>query len=528
MLKPVESESATINLVEGEPSNAAEQQKESSEPMRKSEPEKKAQKPDPMSDAAPNSSFHKSKYFGFMRHKIILAACGLVAGTVLLMSTLDLKQQIVRPVQIDKNLSISDPEPIPELAPNLSYVEESWQKNREFSEGLCPVNELVWESNKIGFVDRTGRVVIKAQFDQVGDFHEGLARVMAGYPHKGPTDSQPGWGFIDKTGRYVIQPKLEAADDFVGGIAPVVFAAGKTVGSRPVAGLIDKQGRTIVKIDDITSSNDIPKRFGDIYLVNTSKGKGVIDKAGNWIQKPGEFEYPSEGQSSPDRFTFGPPGPSMAVEPFYEKCLPFSKGGKVGLLDEQGNVVLPPHRDGELSSFNKGVAKFVHNGQTFFVDSSGKEIFKNRFDSATNYDDIIAVRIEGKTVVIDKTGKQLREIDAACSGNLNKPWLSEGRAAFYVKDKVGYLDSNGDVVIPAKYNYGSPFKNGVANVWDGNYWRLIDRNGNFALPQRFITFELNDAGQMRGEIPGPLEFLTHAKKAEETNYDYRPDNRKIF
>ena len=58
--------------------------------------------------------------------------------------------------------------------------------------GLFPVRV----NGKAGFIDKTGKPVIKPQFDDTYGFHEGLAQVKIGDK----------WGYIDKTGRYVWKP----------------------------------------------------------------------------------------------------------------------------------------------------------------------------------------------------------------------------------------------------------------------------------------------------------------------------------
>lgn len=70
-----------------------------------------------------------------------------------------------------------------------------------FSEGLAPVSI---PQQKIGFIDRTGKVVITPQFDQrfdqeQGVFSDGLATVAMGNK----------WGYIDKTGKWVIAPQFD-------------------------------------------------------------------------------------------------------------------------------------------------------------------------------------------------------------------------------------------------------------------------------------------------------------------------------
>lgn len=65
---------------------------------------------------------------------------------------------------------------------------------------------------KNGYIDKTGNVVIKGDFQDPMPFSEGLARVQ---------NSSGLYGYIDKTGKYVIKPKYRSATPFKNGIARV-------------------------------------------------------------------------------------------------------------------------------------------------------------------------------------------------------------------------------------------------------------------------------------------------------------------
>ena len=64
-------------------------------------------------------------------------------------------------------------------------------------------------NGKEGYIDATGRIVIKPQFQSVEYFSEGLAHVCIGNKS----------GFIDKTGRFVINPQFDNARGFSEGLA---------------------------------------------------------------------------------------------------------------------------------------------------------------------------------------------------------------------------------------------------------------------------------------------------------------------
>ena len=72
-------------------------------------------------------------------------------------------------------------------------------------EGLYPAQI----GERLGFIDRSGTIVINPQFDDAEEFSEGLARVAVG-------DKV---GYIDDSGAYVINPQFNRAGNFSGGLA---------------------------------------------------------------------------------------------------------------------------------------------------------------------------------------------------------------------------------------------------------------------------------------------------------------------
>jgi len=98
-----------------------------------------------------------------------------------------------------------------------------------FSEGLAPVLSF----NKLGFMDKTGKVVIEPQFRETSGFSEGLAAVkIIG------SEGHYVWGYIDRAGRFAVEPQFSQAQPFAGGLARVATADGKEQ-------LIDGTGKVI-------------------------------------------------------------------------------------------------------------------------------------------------------------------------------------------------------------------------------------------------------------------------------------------
>ena len=74
-------------------------------------------------------------------------------------------------------------------------------RNGDFSEGLAAVRE----KTTFGYIDTSGRTVIKPQFDLAGAFGGGLAPVKIGEK----------WGYVDTTGALTIEPQFDDAGAFI-------------------------------------------------------------------------------------------------------------------------------------------------------------------------------------------------------------------------------------------------------------------------------------------------------------------------
>jgi hypothetical protein len=95
-----------------------------------------------------------------------------------------------------------------------------------FNEGLAALED---STGKHGFIDSTGKVVIRFRFRFAWGFSDGLARV----------DSANFVGYIDKSGKQVLPFKYRHASDFIQGMALVTAYEDRV--------LIDKTGKEIIQ-----------------------------------------------------------------------------------------------------------------------------------------------------------------------------------------------------------------------------------------------------------------------------------------
>ena len=102
----------------------------------------------------------------------------------------------------------------------------------DFSEGLCVVRDT---SDKYGYIDTLGHMVIPARYVVAGSFSEGRAYVQLKYGEK--------FGFIDRSGELVIPLAYDNIKAFHNGRAAVEIRASDGTARQ---GYIDRQGKLVI------------------------------------------------------------------------------------------------------------------------------------------------------------------------------------------------------------------------------------------------------------------------------------------
>ncbi len=130
----------------------------------------------------------------------------------------------------------------------------------EFHEGLAVLSVRGGEAQSnqnrsYGYIDHTGKVVIRPRFGEADDFSEGLAAVRTKKTTvygKGDT-----WGYIDKTGKYQIEAVYNEAHSFRGGVARVHLGGTlHVVDDAPAfweggeSWLIDTRGKKLMRMQE--------------------------------------------------------------------------------------------------------------------------------------------------------------------------------------------------------------------------------------------------------------------------------------
>lgn len=157
------------------------------------------------------------------------------------------------------------------------------------------------------------------------------------------------------------------------------------------------------------------------------------------------------------------------ADPYYR----IVQNGKVGYIDNQGRIVVPPKLD-------EWVRGEFHNGLLLTGVADGP--------------------------YIDPTGKN------ALDTGFYRNWdFSEGLAVAmrkYTDKKFGYIDSRGNFAIPPQFNaslgdYVWPFSGGFAKIEVKGSYGFIDDTGKFAIPPTLLNADVFSGGMVRVVLDGP-------------------------
>lgn len=396
-------------------------------------------------------------------------------------------------------------------------IAPQYEDAHSFAEDLAAVKQ----DGKWGYIDHDNQVVVPFQYDQAYNFNEGLAVVGKVVPSNGMDwgwDEEAGdapwytveYGFIDKTGAYTpflyqswwgdgivpIQAPLTdlefEGDDYIfhnGYIWMYADMGGPSV--TPYA-LFDTTGKEAKGANGETlyTDNPVPVNeglavagwYGAYYsFVDMRTGETVLETK----DIPGVTV--DEWGHSDDLVTFGPFNQGLAPIRLYSRDEETYDwvDGRLGFIDRQGNWAVQPTL-----------------GDNYYL-SGLSTVWQVFGDTGLG----MVKGANGKFGAIDKQGNTVIPFQ------YDELWSDqEGRAAFCLDGKYGFLDAAGDhsVVIPAQFEAAGEYNNGLAAVYDGEKAYLIDWDGK-AVPG---TQDLDPDAYFKEDTYGnkrtyePEEYLT--------------------
>lgn len=306
---------------------------------------------------------------------------------------------------------------------------------------------------KHSYIDREGNVVIDAsKYRGAGSFSEGLAAIQ--------TEDYL-TGFMDKSGKVVIRPQFYEAGHFSEGLAIVKTHEKSFFFPEDNLGYIDKTGQIVIKTDcdhlyDFSEGIAVGKKGNEFYLIDKTGAKTYFHNT-NEIQ----LEF-SGNQKFSD-------GLIVACDVKTQKC---------GFMDKSGKFVIEPKFE-NASSFSEGLARVLivenQREKLGFINRKGEYVIPPKFDidcnflNSTDFSEELASLLDGPLTVdsepyfmyIDKTG----EVVLRTEFFRTEPF-HEGLAAVYDADinSYGFINKSGEIAIPVQFSSVSNFSEGLAIV----------------------------------------------------------------
>ena len=301
-------------------------------------------------------------------------------------------------------------------------------------------------------------------------------------------------------------------------------------------GFIDRAGAVAIPFEFDFAS---PHSEG-LAAVRRDGRVGCVDRAGRWVIPLGAFE---------------------SLGGFREKLCSAERDGKRGFIDRTGHWVIPPTFN-FCYSFQEGLSKTEAGGRLGYIDGRGEWVIPPRFEFAENFiggfavvrdpdefDDMwyldragrmalgpfggISAFSEGWGAVADERG--CRFIDATGNTILRLPpqvyarRFREGLAAAEdhtrSERRMGYIDRQGEWVIPPQFDFTSAFVNGLATVEVADEKGLIDKAGRYVVPlQAFRKLDDPYEGRIAFAKPGELGGYMDERGRVVINPAYRLTN----
>lgn len=202
----------------------------------------------------------------------------------------------------------------------------------------------------------------------------------------------------------------------------------------------------------------------------------------------------------------------------------------IGFIDEKG-VMLTDFKYDRAFPFSDEMALVMKDEKYGYIDKTGKEVISLQYEDGAMFSEgLAAVKVNGKNGFINKKGEMA--IKPAFERACYVSEFSDGLAPVYttVDDgPAGYINSTGEMVIPAKYAFVGPFSEGVAMVrpLESIEYGYIDKKGEWVIEPQFdmsLGFHEGVATVKERNADGSVSFgiidKTGKKIAEHMNYNF--------
>lgn len=256
--------------------------------------------------------------------------------------------------------------------------------------------------------------------------------------------------YIDTLGNTLFPPSFQNAAPFSGGFAPVQ--------QYDRWGIIDTLGNEI-----------LPCRFDFVTLPDHSL---VFAGEKNYMAL---YRLPSVSGAKAVQLT---PPLYEPVTPVTQNRIGVSRDDKQGFLDLEGDEIIPCKYD-EIGLFRHGRTLARIDNHYGIIDTIGLTILPLEYENNTTkgnkyiyYDSLALVEKNGRLGYVDLNGEFVIPLSLEQAYH-----FSQGLAAVRHNGYWGYINTHGDIYLPLIFQFASPFQWDRAEVLYQGRSLIIDRNG---------------------------------------------------
>ncbi len=346
-------------------------------------------------------------------------------------------------------------------------------------------------SNRIGFIDRSGKTVIPPHYDEATPFYGGRAGVRQGTQ----------WGLIDGTGGWIVNPAFEslrpASDD-------ARIWAYQQSGRL---GVIDHTGKKLTA----ALYSDVGTYRGGAISVQGSTGWGLVAEDGSELIKPqyaslwpfGKDDNLWMAQSVAGKWGVVATNGHVRVSCHFDFVMAATpevwlaqQSGLWGILDpETGRWRVPAMFNRMLPQeppFKNKVLVEQSSRWGLFDGETGKQLIETRYERIGQWGTFLAVEKEGSMKLLDADFNEVLLWKGSFEGLPDYATLTDGSGLLVTEQGVMRITRDGKMLS----NNSSENVEEKVQPWRGlvpmmreGLWGLVDLNGRDVLSCEYDTIE---------------------------------------
>ena len=359
------------------------------------------------------------------------------------------------------------------LHPDYPFKNSVLQELTWYGKTLFPVGN---DQDLYGFMDEEGNGVIPFQYDEVNEFHEGLAAVM----------KQGKYGVVNLNNEVVVDFKFETISDYQSGFA--------IVEEHQQFGLMDRVGKWIIQ----PNYSDLQLVFSDLLLFSENHRYGVMNTKEQKLLAPTFTDFnPLNDQFamvSNDRGTgILDASLELLIPCEFQEIVPFSQGFLVksnqqwGVVDLYGRTVVPTEFDAINSTpfpylmVGKGTLFYHMDTRTWKASTAPCAAFERWREIASFDGSSFIINKKGSFVWVDSTLKVLKPLKMASIQFATQCIVGKQKST----DLWGILDRQGNVLTKFHFTEVQLLSNGFMKVVEEGKVGLYSNLGKLIAEPRY-------------------------------------------